>query len=500
MAAATAITITSENIRVRLEKLVYPLALLATLSLWLLAIRAPLWLDETLAYWQISGGFTKIWSRSAQMPSSFTYLYILWFAKSILGSSEIALRVPSMLAMLGAAYTLFRSARELFNEEIAYISCILFSIHLFVIFAANDARPYAFALLITNLAILAFIRWINRHETRYAIQFGVAAAGIFYFHYLFGIAIVPAFVIGYLALRRRSLRVDLSQVALACLAFALICMPQIPRFIQLFRTRELHVFAGPPEGLLYLLALVMLAPMKLFIAFSAAISVAALARKVNLLGFNRLPGGLLSLILAVIPAAVLYVLSVATSTEVSHPRYWLVAVPGSTLLWGWFFSWIDSRPIRQVFCVGLIGVTLYLYFYSPSTRRHEISFKQIYEFVNLNVANDDVPVLMSSGFIESSFQKMPPPPESALVSQLSYYPVHTQVTLLPIVLNDEAIRVTRQFATAAGERHQRFLMVVVPESYPTLEWLVSYSSGVFAGRTLANFDRVLVVEFVPVRD
>jgi uncharacterized membrane protein len=500
MAAATAVPITSENIRVRLDKLVYPLALLATLSLWLLAIGAPLWLDETLAYWQISGGLTKIWSRSAQMPSSFTYLYILWFAKSIIGSREIALRIPSILAMLGAAYALFQAAREVFNEEIAYISCILFSIHLFVIFAANDARPYAFALLITNLAILAFMLWMNRHETRYAIQFGLAAAGIFYFHYLFGIAIVPAFVIGYLALRGRLLRADVPQVALAFLSFALVCLPQISRFLQLFRTRELHVFAGPPEGLLYLLALVMLAPMKLFIAFSAAISVAALLRKVKLLGFNPLPGGLLSLILAVIPAAILYVLSIATSTQVSHPRYWLVAVPGSALLWGWLFSWIDSRPIRQVFCVGLIGVTLYLHFYSPSTRRHEISFKQIHEFVNVNVASDNAPVLMSSGFIESTFQRMPPAPESALLSQLSYYPVHTQVTLLPIFLNDEAIRVSREFATSAAERRQRFLMVVVPESYPTLDWLVSYSSGVFAARTIANFDRVLVVEFVPFGD
>src|SRR5271165_6793516 len=80
------------------SKLIYPAALLALLSTWLFALRTPLWLDETLSYWQVSDGFWKIWGRSEQMPSSIGYLYTLWFAKSILGSHEIALKIPSTLA------------------------------------------------------------------------------------------------------------------------------------------------------------------------------------------------------------------------------------------------------------------------------------------------------------------------------------------------------------------------------------------------------------------
>ena len=106
------------------SKLVYPASLLASLSIWFLALRAPLWLDETLSYWQVSGGFWKIWSRSQQMPSSIGYLYTLWLAKSIFGSSEVALKLPSTLAMLGAVYFLFRAARELFDQEIAFFTCI----------------------------------------------------------------------------------------------------------------------------------------------------------------------------------------------------------------------------------------------------------------------------------------------------------------------------------------------------------------------------------------
>ena len=138
---ATAVATSFERPTAILARLVYPASLLASLSIWLLAVRAPLWLDETLSYWQVSGGFGKIWSRSAQMPSSIGYLYTLWAAKSILGSQEIALKIPSMLAMLGAAYFLFRIARELFDREIAFLACIFFCTHPQVVFAATDARP-----------------------------------------------------------------------------------------------------------------------------------------------------------------------------------------------------------------------------------------------------------------------------------------------------------------------------------------------------------------------
>ena len=214
MATATVVETSIEKPVLVLSKLVYPVALLASLSIWLLALRAPLWLDETLAYWQVSGGFWKIWSRSALMPSSIGYLYTLWAAKSILGSQEIALKIPSMLAMLGAVYFLFRAARELFDQDIAFLVCIFFALEPNVVFAATDARPYAFALLTTNFAIFAFVVWMKRHEMHQAILFGAAAAAILYFHYLFG-AILPAFAIYYLAARRHSIKADARQLA-AC--------------------------------------------------------------------------------------------------------------------------------------------------------------------------------------------------------------------------------------------------------------------------------------------
>src|ERR1035437_8576915 len=82
----------------------YGVALLACLSVWFLAVRAPLWTDETLSYWQIAGGFKQIWARSVQGNSFAAYAYILWLTKTFFGSSELVLRIPSILAMLAAVY------------------------------------------------------------------------------------------------------------------------------------------------------------------------------------------------------------------------------------------------------------------------------------------------------------------------------------------------------------------------------------------------------------
>jgi hypothetical protein len=175
-------------------------------------------------------------------------------------------------------------------------------------------------------------------------------------------------------------------------------------------------------------------------------------------------------------------------------------VAGSALTWGWLFAWIDSRRLRQIFCVGLVAATVFLNFKSPYKRTHEITFKRAHEFVNANVAKDEAPVLVCSAFIESDFQPMPPNPASdnALLAQMSYYPLKASAVLLPGDLNDNTIRVASQSVQTAAQRGQRFLALAGPGSYSTLQWLAAYSSGVFAAHTIGEFDRVLVVEFVPI--
>lgn len=482
------------------DQLVYPVALLASLSIWLLALRAPLWLDETLAYWQVSGGFSKVWSRSALMPSSIGYLYTLWAAKSILGSSEIALKIPSLVALLGAVYFLYRSARELYGQEIGFLAAIFFVIQYNVVFAATDARPYACALLATMLAIYAFVRWMSQHQMRQAVLFGAGAAGILYFHYLFG-AILPAFAIYYLVARFRSIKEDLRQLAAVFGTFVVFVIPLAVRVLTLYHTRETHIVQALRHPVL--LSLNTLAPMQLLIGFIAAAALGALLRKIRIPDNDSWPTVLLFPLLGLVPAAVLCGVETATSIHLIQPRYFLIVAPGSALIWAWLMTFIDSRVVRQIFCVGLVALTVFEAYKSPDSRRHEINFKETHAFVNATVAAQDGPVLVFSAFIESDYEPLPTAPgsENAMLSQIDYYPLNPPWVFLPIDLNERAMQIGRETVLAAAQRHQKFLAVVPPSSYPTLEWLADYTRGAFNVRSLGAFDReILVVEFRPIAE
>lgn len=495
---ATAEKVASEKAVSLFNKFVYPVALVASLSIWLLALRAPLWLDETLAYWQVSGGFAKVWSRSALMPSSIGYLYTLWATKSMFGSSEIALKLPSLFALLAAVYFLFRSARELFGEETAFLAVIFFAIQYNVVFAATDARPYAFALFATTLAIFAFVRWMAGMQMQQAIWFGMSVAGILYFHYLFA-SILPAFAIYYIVARWRSIREDLRQLAAALGVFVLLVAPLIYRVASLYHARQTHIVQPMPHP--FLTALNNLAPLQLLIGFVAIAFLAALVRKIKLVDLDGYPKILLLPLLAVVPAAVLATLSAATPMNLIIPRYFSVVAPGSALTWAWLTGRIDSRLLRIILGAGLAVVTCIEAYSSPASRRHELTFKQANAFVNSNVGPGDGPVLVFSAFIESDYEPLPTVPnsENALLSQIDYYQLNPPWIFLPIDLNEKTMQIGRQVTLAAAQRNQRFLAVVPPSSYPALDWLVNYSRGSFTVRSLGTFTSgTVVVEFRPL--
>ncbi len=186
--------------RDRLCKAIYLVALTVSVSIWFIAMRMPLWLDETGSYWNIHLGVSQIWGNMHEAPGFPAYEYILWLGSKIFGASEVALRIPSLLAMLGAAYLLYLSARELFDREIALIAAILFCLNPMIAFAATDARPYAFGMLAVNAAILCMIRMRRNQSAWLAALFGLSTASILYFHFLMG-AILPALLLCFFVIK-----------------------------------------------------------------------------------------------------------------------------------------------------------------------------------------------------------------------------------------------------------------------------------------------------------
>ena len=480
------------------QSAIYAVALAASIALWFVAIRAPLWLDETFSYWQISGGFRRIVERRGLV--SAVYPCILWLATKIAGTSEIALRIPSILAMLAAVYMLYRAARELFDRDVALIILVIFCVHPIVVFAAIDARPYAFGVLAMNTAIFLLVRLRHSSSKWMAAAFGVAAALSTHFQLLFG-AVLPALAICFLVAKAGNAKTLMRQSLIALGAFALVFFPIVPDLLKIFRYRQTYVFDRTAPDLVHLAAT--LAPGWLVFALPGIVLLAIGTKNLNFRGTIEGWCFLACTSLGLIPILILYGVSVLTPTNVFVARYRLIAIPGTALLWGWLISRIDSRLLRLLFCVAVVSTAAYDELSSPHSKQHSYTWKYALELAEKNAVTDNATVLICSDFPSADYFPMPSMSDvkdSGFFTPLSYYKLSVPVVGLPRALNDEAMRISSEFVRKAAHRHERFLALGYRPSLETMQWVKKIAAPTHEVRALGEPDEILVLEFTPRTD
>jgi hypothetical protein len=479
----------------RLQYMLYALILAGSISIWFIPIRAPLWLDETVSIYLIQGGFAGIMSRQV-WPDAPTYSCLLWLWTRAMGMGEIALRISSLLPMLGAVYLLYRAARELFSREVGLIAAIIFCLHPIIIFAAIDIRPYAFAALAINSSILALVHLRHNNSNWLAALFGLSAACIVQFQLLFAV-ILPALAVCFVVLKIGDRKTLWRQVGVALVVFALAFVPVIPRLQYMVHTSGTHVFS-PAPSLLELGSTLTLKGLAGILAMG--VLVAAGTRRLDLRSHLERWPILFCTSLALVPILLLYALSVGTAIHVFVPRYRLVAIPGIALCWALVAGWIDSRALRLLVCITIMAATAAIHLTSPLLRQHQYSWKYALELAEKNASVDDAPVLICSDIPESDHMAMPVGPAiqaSGIVPPLSYYKLSVPVAVLPRALNDEATQDGSRFLQQATQHHQRFLAMAFAPSYDTLDWLTKKAAGTHDVHEVGQLDGIRVLEFKP---
>jgi len=473
----------------------YALTLAASMAIWFFNIRAPLWLDETVSIYLIRGGFAGIISRQV-WPDSPTYSCLLWLWTKVMGTGEVMLRVSSLLPMFAAVYVLYRAARELFGREVALFTATIFCLHPIIIFASIDIRPYAFAALAVNSAILALVYLRHNDSNWLAALFGLSSACIVQFQLLFAV-ILPALVVCFVVLKMDDRKTLWRQLRIALIVFAVACLPVIPRLHYMVQTSGMHVFSEAPTLLELGSTLTHKGLVGILIA---AVLLAAAVHKIDWpRGQDRWPL-LLCLSLALVPILTLFALSVGTSGHVLVPRYRLVSIPGIALCWGLAASWIRARALGLLVCIAVVAATGYIYWTTPFLKQHQYSWKYALNFVEKNASVDNAAVLICSDIPEADHMTMPVGPAieaSGILPPLSYYKLTVAVSPLPRALNGETMRATEVFLQQEEPQHTRFLAMAFAQSYDTLDWLSRKAADRFYVRELGQFDGVKVLEFKP---
>jgi mannosyltransferase len=233
------------------------------LALGAIADRASLWGDEGF-----TAGMVRLpWSTMAADLTAIdvnmsTYYALVKAITALTGTSELGLRLVSLISVVAATALLPRLAKIVLGDRWAALAALLFAVNPFVVVLAVTARPYALLVLGQILTAMAVHRAV-RSGTRRSWLIWAAGCGALLYVHLLAVLVIGGHL-AYAMTRRptpwRGLGVAspvLIVAAVPTVAFiaprdTLGWVPQ-PTLVDTVRVIE-RVFGGPLFGTLLLLA------------------------------------------------------------------------------------------------------------------------------------------------------------------------------------------------------------------------------------------------------
>ncbi len=249
----------SEKSESKLSTIAYLLALLAGiagLGLRLYGFDRSLWLDEFGTLWTIEGSFSQMWGRvNAFQGQSPFYYSLVWLIVHLLGESEVALRLLSLLLGLGTAYGMYLMGSFLYGEKAGLVSASLVWLTPSMVQTSSEARPYSLALFMTVILFYGFARAAGDGDRRGRLLFIVGGAGLFCAQYVL-ILVAVGIALGYTLfppLRSKyPARHFILDVGLQLL-FVSWCLPHL---IQFWNRRESLSWLGSSKNYLVFVELI----------------------------------------------------------------------------------------------------------------------------------------------------------------------------------------------------------------------------------------------------
>jgi mannosyltransferase len=155
---------------------IWPMTVMAALG-WYRIGGAIMWRDE-LATWSASArSVPQLWRMVHHIDAVLgVYYFGMHFWIALFGDSPTAMRVPSLIAMTGAAGLVALTGRRLGGYPAGLSGGLVFALIPSVSRYAQDARPYAFATFFAALATLLLLRALERPDWRRWLPYALAVA------------------------------------------------------------------------------------------------------------------------------------------------------------------------------------------------------------------------------------------------------------------------------------------------------------------------------------
>jgi 4-amino-4-deoxy-L-arabinose transferase-like glycosyltransferase len=494
-------------------KQLWPLLVISLIYLWLVPMSTSLGLDESGNWWVVKDGFREMMSRSAIWAGGQSVLFniLVLAARAIGGDSDIAMRIPALLAALATLVLVYRLGLKFGGSAVGVFSCLAFVTMTEVVYVASTVRPYSLGILLTTGAMLALINWMDSGNWRYAALYVGCAALTPYANYLHGsmFGVHAAYIL--VRMRRRESRASLMQLLCASGICLLLMVPLAVQGMSLYARRSQETYLTTPAiaELLESIAPPILVG-SLVLGFLTMLFVGRIKRSASMPVFfahlrkasavRALSGteALLIGLWVVLPPLVLFALSCLTDIKVFAARYYLVNAPAVALGIGVAASAIPSAGIFRAVALSVALCSIVTQGFDRHFMRGVHDFRGAAKALQQRVSNPGTPILFVSGYIESDHAAnwADPKISQALIAPLMRYRPPGNIVGLPQRLrvgsDDYMEHLTSQFLADK----QEFYLVGLASAEQYRAWLLGRGRQFgFTNTAAATSGGVIVVEF-----
>ncbi|MBI1922564.1 MAG: glycosyltransferase family 39 protein [Geobacter sp.] len=395
-------------------------------------------LDETATYWIIKDGFWELVSRSTSIPNQFSaYNYALMLISSLIGITESAIRLPSLIFTIITSYFVYLLASELISISAARYSVVAFFLLNPTVPIATFARPYPLALLLLVISTYCLVRFSKTGDHNQIVVYCLAVVGMLYCHpiYLFCLPCHLAYILIQKTYKKLSGNYIYILISIISLALA----PIIFLMHRNYGSSDDLVFAPPPFLLQFIIPFT---PTPLLVSIIIYLITSLLFNTFgSIINSKQRKGDLLFLICwLVLPPVFLYIASLLSGTSLLVERYYSSYLPAVAILTGLFFDSIPDKYMRNITFVLMVVILMFL------ARTNFISSMQLAEnwreaanFIKQIDPRAESLVLLGSGFVEGRNNRFLENPlfSSYLAAPLSYYRIPNKILNLPWTFNND---------------------------------------------------------------
>ncbi|MBU0508154.1 glycosyltransferase family 39 protein [bacterium] len=392
------------------------LILAAGVRLWGLADES-LWVDEGFTADRASSSLLALMAELTVETQGVAYYLAEWVWCHVFGTSEFALRFPSVVYGTLAVFALYLLGGRLFSPTAGLLSALLLALNPFALFYSQDARPYALFLFSAIASLYFFLLFLELWTKGRLWGYLIFTVLTLYTH-AFGPLILVVHVCAWWLLRRDA-RFPVAQshprsvVKLIAVSAALY----LPQLLILSRSIVEKLMGTGRASWIETPSLT--APFDTFKAYFMAPELAWATGLIILLGLavgrRRQPssGRSLGILLAVMVMFIIFPWLVSRYiTPVYVDRYTIPALLAVLLALGWALSVFSLRWRAIAFAVVLVLTALVLRHYYTGLDKDP--WRQAAETVELRARSGDKIVIIKS-YVKEAFTYYYQPPHEVKI-------------------------------------------------------------------------------------